>query len=382
MFCQYCGKEMPDDMRFCQYCGREVIDPEKEELTDDVQNEAPAEDRWPILTAKAEALKLEAFGPDSNEEKKASADEDTDGDTAKKTNKKAIIIAVSAVLAVALGVGLFLIFGGKAGDVDLETLLPDDVVVGYEGFAEVAETRFGVDKDKAEILLASISNDKKKAAVAEVLNTVEYSCAEQDRLSNGDIVEIIATYDTELADENGVTVSNDRIDYVVENLEEGEDVVYGICGFEDYRGDFVLPDSYNVVYSIANLTECIWTDQNRVQQAINELYARHGMIFEDVRIYDNCKWYIPAYPKDEFKESWFSSIEKTNLNNLIAYRDKLKKAKTKCDGCGKTVYKNFDCCEIDGEYFCSDCFDPEEDNLFKWYDEDNDEWVDWDEDDW
>ena len=49
--------------------------------------------------------------------------------------------------------------------------------------------------------------------------------------------------------------------------------------------------------------------------AINEIYARHGMIFGDESysgMYENCAWYKPMYTKDEFKSSWFNQFENAN----------------------------------------------------------------------
>jgi len=71
---------------------------------------------------------------------------------------------------------------------------------------------------------------------------------------------------------------------------------------------------------------------SQTQQAINEIYARHGYIFGDEKynkLFRSFDWYVPMYKPDKFDNDWLNKNEKANLNLLIGYRDELKAAEEK-----------------------------------------------------
>lgn len=96
-------------------------------------------------------------------------------------------------------------------------------------------------------------------------------------------------------------------------------------------GEYIFPDS-NTRY----LTEedVAGIDGDTVRIALNEIYARHGRIFEseDLKMYFSSKsWYTPAYSPDEFariEDSVMSSYEEANIKLLAAVRDSISGAFT------------------------------------------------------
>lgn len=93
---------------------------------------------------------------------------------------------------------------------------------------------------------------------------------------------------------------------------------------EDYRGyeeDFIFPASSMSYLSDSEIDQL---GQEDIQQAINEIYARHGRIFKDEpynSYFRSCEWYVPLYEADEFDDSCFNDYEKTNIKKLASYRD-------------------------------------------------------------
>ena len=71
-----------------------------------------------------------------------------------------------------------------------------------------------------------------------------------------------------------------------------------------------------------------------VQQAINEIYARHGWIFGSEyydKLFRGFEWYTPMYEPDKFDNDWLNDYEKTNLSLLTGYRDELRAAEKKAE---------------------------------------------------
>ena len=60
--------------------------------------------------------------------------------------------------------------------------------------------------------------------------------------------------------------------------------------------------------------ECLW--------ALNELYARHGRIFQDENLqahFNACSWYEGTISKEDFSENVFNHYEKKNRDTIVSY---------------------------------------------------------------
>lgn len=93
------------------------------------------------------------------------------------------------------------------------------------------------------------------------------------------------------------------------------------ASYEQYANDFIFYDSncrYLEDYEVSSLSE------DDIQMAINEIYARKGVNFENepyVSHFNSCEWYNPIYSQAEFDSSWFNEYEEANVNLLAYYRN-------------------------------------------------------------
>ena len=85
-----------------------------------------------------------------------------------------------------------------------------------------------------------------------------------------------------------------------------------------YQGDYVFPasDKRRLDADDIGLAE---TTDNIIQTGINEIYARHGRIFQDEewkQYFSNKKWYRGTIEPDNFTDDMLSEIEKENVDFL------------------------------------------------------------------
>ena len=382
MFCFYCGKEIGDDEIFCPFCGEklkqddESADRMEDSTIEDYSSEEdyfeegpqeetfaePVNDDYPGKSMELQ-LRDDAFVNEQYELERIWEDRSKKPGKKSKGSTIAIII-LSVLLAAGLGTGAFLWFGNTGTEeVDLKSLMNDSVVSGYDGFGQMEQTLL-VDEEKMEAFLGTIKNDENRSAVKGVLLTVKYRPDKHEKLSNGDTVTITAEYDKEMAESIKLTVLNDSFEYTVEGLEEGQDLAYDPAACDYSNGDFVFPESDEVELSREDIFYMVGNDKDLVQRGINEIYARHGMIFEESdlkNLYAHSDWYKPMYKKDEIQSSWFNSYENANIKTLATYRDALKKMEAtgdeyiSCFDCG-TVIKKSESVEDANGYYCEACF--------------------------
>lgn len=84
--------------------------------------------------------------------------------------------------------------------------------------------------------------------------------------------------------------------------------------------NYILPDSDKRYLTYADIKFLSLSD---IQLAINEIYARHGRIFNspDVRAYFESKsWYHGTIAPESFSESVFNDYERKNIDFLSQYR--------------------------------------------------------------
>ena len=88
---------------------------------------------------------------------------------------------------------------------------------------------------------------------------------------------------------------------------------------ETKAGDYLLPNSDSKRYSLEDL-KGFTKDECRI--ARNEIYARHGRIFDDEILqeyFEEKSWYDGYLTADEFDESVLSKTEKDNIDVIIEY---------------------------------------------------------------
>lgn len=106
---------------------------------------------------------------------------------------------------------------------------------------------------------------------------------------------------------------------------------------EDFAEDYYEPPMEDFIYAIPNEYEYMmpyadvmvysWDsleglDEDEVQFAINEIYAREGRIYleEPYKSYfEGCSWYYGLYTAKEFDDSFLNTYERDNVELLVDY---------------------------------------------------------------
>lgn len=116
---------------------------------------------------------------------------------------------------------------------------------------------------------------------------------------------------------------------VLDMLQYYSDILSGDDGqynngnsYSDSRNsEYLISDSDKRVIDESDLNGLSSSD---IQMAINEIYARHGRLFQDstIQAYFNEKsWYYGNIPPEEFSDNMLSEIEKKNIQQLAQWRD-------------------------------------------------------------
>ncbi|NLI89851.1 MAG: YARHG domain-containing protein [Epulopiscium sp.] len=82
----------------------------------------------------------------------------------------------------------------------------------------------------------------------------------------------------------------------------------------------ILPHSSS---SYLDHSDIVNLDDWQLRVARNEIYARHGRIFQSEDLHNHFSsqsWYVPRIPADEFKESSLSQLEKHNVELIQSYK--------------------------------------------------------------
>lgn len=98
---------------------------------------------------------------------------------------------------------------------------------------------------------------------------------------------------------------------------------------EQQRVEFILPDSDTVKLTSEQVKELSNDDLNIAK---NELYARHGRIFEDSFLssyFQGTTWYKPRVQADAFDDSVFNSVEIYNLQVITKEETRRSEARKK-----------------------------------------------------
>ena len=107
---------------------------------------------------------------------------------------------------------------------------------------------------------------------------------------------------------------NDELVFFENEDEENEN---------DYWEEYILPGSDSVYLDQTDLQE-LSAEECRI--ARNEIYARHGRIFQDDELqeyFEQFSWYEGMYGADEFDDSVLNDYEKANLDLISNYESEM-----------------------------------------------------------
>ena len=307
MFCTYCGKPNEDDAAFCVYCGKPIGEDDAQEApsagyavqqTAKMQAQAPAQ--IPARPAGGYSSQPQAYSRTSN------------GTAGKNSRTAIIVIAIVAVVAVIAAIAVFAL--GLGGNLNAGPSNPQQVNASANSSttethkivfeASGAQTTYGQTEAKAGDTIVSPTDPVKSG----------YDFGGWYRDSDyRSAVEFPYT----VSDADPATI----IFYAKWN--EQASVGSGSTGGTAYT-DFVFPDSSDryLRRSELNGMSKFWA-----QRAINEIYARHGYIFqknEEERAYFESRSWYQGYETNQDKvKAQFNDYEKANEKLLSEYRDDL-----------------------------------------------------------
>lgn len=210
MFCMKCGAEMEDGTMFCQNCGAPV---ERETVTSN-----------PVVTAQTDFVPQMPEAPVFAPPKPPMS-----------RKKRNLIIAAAAAAALMIAVVLIIVLQPAKFN------LNDYVEVSFSGHDGYGEAYVSLKSDKLAEDILDKQGEKSKGEISSWDDVLEYAnsgtydiieCVysidvkvdpEQD-LSNGDTVTVTFKYDEELAKEQKIKFSAEKMTFTVEGLEPVEEI--------------------------------------------------------------------------------------------------------------------------------------------------------------
>lgn len=106
--------------------------------------------------------------------------------------------------------------------------------------------------------------------------------------------------------------------YTIIDMEQAQqDILYG--GTEEITetdGEYIFPDSDKETLTLKEIIQVSDADK---QMGINEIYARHGRMFNDPEIqdyFDSKSWYKGTIQPEDFDDTILNNIEKQNIDMI------------------------------------------------------------------
>ncbi len=276
MFCENCGKQIPDGSAFCEECGTRIAV--------EAAPVAPVETAAPVATA-APAKKL-TFA--SLVEK------------AKAIHQKNKLIFPIAGAVVVIAIALIIVFSILGKQVSMKNYL-EITMEGYDGYGQMSydfgDVSFGLraagdkdckefgDGDDDEYFLgydkSDVSKDYrdnfKKAQKLVASIKISYELPEgksSDKLANGDVITFTIECDEDVAEDLGLTIKDTTFEYTVEGLKPV--AKFDVMSYFDLKAEGY--DGYGEVELVCNKTasEKVGDMTFELEAGANRIYCTDG----------------------------------------------------------------------------------------------------------
>ena len=320
MKCPKCGYENDDNAYFCEGCGNKL-----KENTGVENNQA--------YNAKFELDKDLGFDSDmnygtinkSNLEDNSSFDYYDDFNTnvsyenpqnnypkPPKNNKNLLItvIVVSAIAVIAICVCVFLIFfNGKDSNSDTsasETVT--STVTETTTVTTTTETTEPTTETTTSKIMPNVVGLKKQEASG-ILRKQNISIRYEEEKNNIYSEGVVSSQSIP----KGETVRDGDTVTLYVSLGPDEDTYD--------NGDYILPDS-DIEY--ISVSEIEGMSKEELTLALNEIYARHGLMFNTSSIqehFNSKSWYVPSIRPGHFNDSQFNDYERYNVDTIVNYME-------------------------------------------------------------
>ena len=294
MICKKCGSEVAEDDVFCmQFCGAK---------TDGTE---PAK---PQITVSKPQTATEQSTP--RYEKRP----DTDTKGAWAIGAAIILVAIIAIACLGMGMD-----GTEEDGVAEDGYLTDETYDDDKDFAWLNEdfddylgNWFSMDASTPSVVLYSTAeityiDEDLGVASGESEDEYYYLSAVFDFMDGAmivstQIIEKTSDYDLELED------------LECQPWTEADEAVLN---------EYIFPESH---FQYLKEWELEGLSKEELKIARNEIYARHGRMFQDDSLqayFNSCSWYTPSIAPEDFKESMLNEVEIANRDLIVSYEKEM-----------------------------------------------------------
>lgn len=119
-------------------------------------------------------------------------------------------------------------------------------------------------------------------------------------------------------------VGDEKYRKILAVMEMGLDIQISALNTDNEKLVYILPKSNSEFLTEDDINNL---SSNDIRFAINEIYARHGLIFNEdeyKNYFNNRYWYEEKITSNEFDVNVFNEYERENLALLLEYEDKQK----------------------------------------------------------
>lgn len=222
----------------------------------------------------------------------------------KKKKEQITYIILIGVLLVAVIIGLVIRFSKSVDrkDDSVSSISEDMSDEDFENIDEVGN----IDED--EINDDSYNADMEYELPTEESHNEYEETEEETEVSDGQVEPTYIPEENVFAEEQTNDMQGDEISE--RNLEEMT------------SDEYILPDSDTRYYKMKEL-KGLTAEEARI--ARNELFARHGRMFDDEGLqeyFNSCSWYNGTIQPDDFDEGVFNKYEIANRDLIVKYETK------------------------------------------------------------
>ena len=224
-----------------------------------------------------------------------------------KNNKNLLItvIVVSAIAVIAICVCVFLIFFNDK-DSNSDTSASETVTSTVTETTATTQTTEPTTEATVSKIMPNVVGLRKEEA-SRILRQQNISIRYEEENNNIYSEGVVSSQSIP----SGETVRYGEMVTLYVSLGSDEDTYY--------NGDYILPDSDTEYISESEIEGM---SREELTLALNEIYARYGLMFNTTSIqqYFNSKdWYVPSIKPGHFDDSQFNDYERHNVDTIVNY---------------------------------------------------------------
>lgn len=318
MFCEKCGNKVQEGERFCSVCGNRIENPENREKTPDIMEGMGYGYKQPYTSEQNRQVRQEYQQQPyryRNEPvktpKRKQEDDDFEEEWKEEAKKEKVtfvilgIIIVALVIAIVAGVIVLMKSNNGQEEKRVPQLSEEQKVELNHGKADAAGDELTAKEPEAAA---------EKEAPFEKEEPVEQEQPEEKVKQADEVSEAREGLAGRVIPEEVQKPETPKASVQEKAPVQNQDTVV-----VDDASDFIIPDSstrYLTNSDLSSLSE--W----EIRVARNEIYARHGRIFNSRDLADyfaEKEWYVGSVAPEAFDNSYLSTIELENLKFILDY---------------------------------------------------------------